>query len=387
MEAYLKAISLLTAASSGRGFLASTRQHDNYKRVWTRDGVVNGLAALLTGNDFLVRTFRATLETIFNHQHASGFFPSNVGEDGSVSYGGTVGRVDNVAWGLIGLSQYTLKTGDKSLALKYKLQVERACLVMDAWEFNGKHLMYVPQSGDWADEYIQHGYVLFDQLLRVWALRLLARIYDEPPYQEKARTIETVVKKNFWNRPGENSYYAPNLKHQMAHAPSTFWLMGFNPSRIYTQFDLQGNALALLLNMGHEEDASVLRYLNRLQQQTDNLLPSFFPSIGERDWEMNELKNNYAYTFRNKPGEFHNGGLWPVWNGLACAAVFNKGDSPLAEQMYAKLITAVAANNWEFNECLLSDTRQPVGVPYCAWSAGGVILAHAAMNGNQLFFG
>ena len=47
---------------------------------------------------------------------------------------------------------------------------------MDAWEFNGKQLMYVPQGADWADEYLQHGYILFDQLLRIWALELAGKI-------------------------------------------------------------------------------------------------------------------------------------------------------------------------------------------------------------------
>jgi hypothetical protein len=34
------------------------------------------------------------------------------------------------------------------------------------WEFNNKGLLYVPLSGNWADEYITDGYVLYDQLLR-----------------------------------------------------------------------------------------------------------------------------------------------------------------------------------------------------------------------------
>lgn len=387
MEAYRKAILQLEKASSPHGFLASTLQHDNYKRVWTRDGVVNGLAALLTKDSTLIKTFRTTLETIFTHQHASGFFPSNVSEDGAVSYGGTVGRVDNVPWALIGLFQYTIKTGDESLALKFKSQIIKAVAIMDAWEFNGKHLMYVPQSGDWADEYIQHGYVLFDQLLRVWALRLMAKVCKESSHSEKIAGIEQAIKQNFRRRNDQVAYYAPNLKHQMAHAPTEFWLLGFNPARIYSQFDLQANALALLLNMGSkEEDQQVLQYLSKLQMQYNSLLPSYHPPITDHDWEMKELSNNYAYTFRNRPGEFHNGGLWPVWNGFACAASMHKGDQQLAKVIYAVLETSVEANHWEFNECLNGETHLPAGVPYCTWSAGGVIIAHAALQGNHLEF-
>ena len=70
-----------------------------------------------------------------------------------------------------------------------KSHVATCFSLMDAWEFNGKHLLYVPQSGDWADEYIQHGYILFDQLLRVWALRLAASVYRQTRWDEKANAI------------------------------------------------------------------------------------------------------------------------------------------------------------------------------------------------------
>ena len=118
---YAKAIELLRQASTAKGFVASVQEHDNYKRIWTRDGVVNGMAALMSEEKDLVQTFRATIETIFDHQHPTGFMPSNVAMDGSVSYGGTVGRADNPSWAVIGLCQYTLVTNDTTLAEKYEV--------------------------------------------------------------------------------------------------------------------------------------------------------------------------------------------------------------------------------------------------------------------------
>jgi len=150
-EVYEKALALMKAASTPAGFVASIQAHDNYQRVWTRDGVIIGLAALLSGDHSLIQTFEQTIKTVFQHQHPSGFMPSNVAADRSVSYGGTVGRVDNVSWALIGLCQYCLLLKDNSLFEQYRPSIDRACAVMDAWEFNGKHLMYTPQSGDWAD--------------------------------------------------------------------------------------------------------------------------------------------------------------------------------------------------------------------------------------------
>jgi hypothetical protein len=48
--------------------------------------------------------------------------------------------------------------------------------------------LYVPLSGNWADEYITDGYVLYDQLLRVWAFVL-------QPFLD-AKSISNKIEKN-----------------------------------------------------------------------------------------------------------------------------------------------------------------------------------------------
>jgi hypothetical protein len=49
--------------STGRFFLASPTDKTNYRRIWGHDGVIIGLAALMTGKADLIDTFRNTLET------------------------------------------------------------------------------------------------------------------------------------------------------------------------------------------------------------------------------------------------------------------------------------------------------------------------------------
>ena len=88
---YNKAIELLHRASSENGFLASAESVSNYKRIWARDGVICGLAALLDGDEKLVQNFKNTLITLANHQHELGHIPSNVyfkeNEETEVSFG------------------------------------------------------------------------------------------------------------------------------------------------------------------------------------------------------------------------------------------------------------------------------------------------------------
>ncbi|HEX8330883.1 MAG TPA: glycoside hydrolase 100 family protein [Hymenobacter sp.] len=389
-----EALLLLHAASTPAGFVASVRDLANYQRIWTRDGVITGLAALLSQNEELITVFRATLATIFAHQHATGFFPSNVDPvTHQASYGGNCGRVDNVSWAVVGLLQYAhLAPDGAAFAAPYAAQVARAFGVLDAWEFNGKHLVYVPQSGNWADEYVQHGYVLYDQLLRVWALELAARHYARADWAAQAAAIRAVLSRNYWPDPAADpaTLYAPNLVHQLQKAPTGHWLLGFNPARVYPQLDLAANALALLLGLGTPaQDAALLRLLAERLAAQPGLLPAFSPAIERTDPLMAELADNYAYEFRNLPHEFHNGGRWPVWNGWLAAALHQRGAVALAADLGQRLAEAnrhnpLDAARWGFYENLHGQTHAPIGVPYCTWSAAGSVLAEAYAQGQRL---
>jgi hypothetical protein len=385
-EGYNKAVELLFRSVTPLGFVASPEVTDNYKRVWTRDGVVTGLAALATKEPPLIECFRKTLQTVLDHQHPSGFIPSNVSEQGKSSYGGTVGRADNPSWAVAGLCMYALYTNDIHTALKYKDQVEKCFHVLDIWEYNGKHLIYVPQSGDWADEYFYHGYVLFDQLLRVWALNLAGKVFQRPDWIEKATVITQTIQKNFWKQDEEIDLYAANLRHQLKDAPDVYWFMGFNPGAIYTHFDLQANSLALLLSIGNKsQDLKLTTFIKDLCVKFNSIVPSFHPAVNSEDIQMENLKNNYAYSFRNFPHQFHNGGLWPVWNGFAAAALVLQNSTDAARILTDQLHAANAMGGWNFNECLHGQTKQPIGVSYCTWSAAGAVIAETAIMGNSIF--
>ena len=379
-ESYQQALSLLHEASTPAGFVAAVQEYDNYKRVWTRDGVITSIAALLSGDQKLIRTAHATLDTLFNKQHANGFMPSNVSpQDGAASYGGTSGRADNPSWAVIGIGAYTILTADYSLWQKYQQQVAKCLEVMDTWEFNGKHLIYVPQSGDWADEYIQHGYILFDQLLRVWALRLAFRLTKNTSYSVKAQNITTTLINNYWKTAEQQNAYAPNLVHQLKEASGNFWLMGFNPARIYQYFDLQANAFSLLLGIGNaQQNNTLIKHVKVNYGSHQSLIPSFAPTIEAHDADMNDLKNNYAYSFRNLPNYFHNGGLWPVWNGWMAAALHTSGETDFAMELTRNIHLANEREN-SFNECLHGLNKMPCGVDKCTWSAAGAIIAEQAM--------
>lgn len=381
---YDKAIELLYKVSTPNGFLASAENTSNYQRVWARDGVICGLAALASDDKKLIETFKKTLETLAKYQHRIGTIPSNVliGTDKvEVSYGGLAGRVDAVTWFIIGVCQYAFHTKDDSIVKKYESQIEKALLLLEAWEFNNKHLLYVPLSGNWADEYITDGYVLYDQLLRVWALKSYNHFKKNKAITIKIDKIIKQIQVNFLpNAEGqkfhERAYYELDFKEYLP--------CSFSPSGYKNQFDAFANSLVLLLNIGTEKiQNKIINHSYDLALSTKlGLLPAFWPPIFENEEYWNLLKDNCKYEFRNYPYEFHNGGSWPMVNGFFGMALLFKSQKNMAKAILDRINEANSLNNFSFFENFNSNSSMPNGVAFCAWSAAATILVHQSLYTN-----
>ena len=381
---YHKAIDLLHEVASPNGFLASAENTTNYKRVWARDGVICGLAALASGDERLINAFKNTLDTLAKFQHPIGTIPSNVlvteGKS-DVSYGGLAGRVDAVTWFIIGVCQYAYYKNDVSFISKHNSEIEKCFGLLEAWEFNNKHLLYVPLSGNWADEYITDGYVLYDQLLRIWALKSYNHFVNSEAITEKIEAITTQIEINFMpNNQGEKY-------HPRAHAEvnfQDFMPCSFSPSGYKTQFDAFASSLVLLLNIGSaESQRKLLNYTETLASETHlGLLPAFWPPVFENDEHWNLLKNNCKYEFRNYPYEFHNGGSWPMVNGFYGVALVSKGEKKKATTILEKINKANGKQDFSFFENFNTQTAEPNGVSLCAWSAAAAILLHQSLHHN-----
>jgi len=384
---YIKAIELLRSCSSEEGFLASAQNISNYKRVWARDGVICGLAALASGDDDLIATFKNTIDTLAQHQHANGTIPSNVmtaGSEKEVSYGGLAGRVDAVTWFIIGICQYGFYKDDSDFVAQYERHIQKCLQLMEAWEFNNKHLMYVPLSGNWADEYITDGYVLYDQLLRIWALKSYNYFAKKQAIQDKIENIKKQIEINFIPNAVGDKY------HQRAYNElnfDSFMPCSFSPAGYKVQFDAFANSLALILNVGNENfQKGMITYAENLQKQTNlQLLPAFWPPIEEKDLDWNLLKNNCKYEFRNYPYEFHNGGSWAMVNGFFGLALLSKNKRQEAETVLKAINHVNAIENYSFYENFNTQTSKPNGVPFCAWSAAARVFLHQNIYTNFKF--
>ncbi len=381
---YNKSIELLHNVASPHGFVASAENTSNYKRVWARDGVICGLAALASNDQTLIETFKKTIETLAANQHNIGTIPSNVlvtDEKTEVSYGGLAGRVDAVTWFVIGVCQYAFHQNDSSFVEKYESHIEKALLLLEAWEFNNKHLVYVPLSGNWADEYITDGYVLYDQLLRIWALKSYNFFKKSDEISLKLNQITQQIECNFLPDANGEKFHERAYKNLEFKG---FLPCSFSPAGYKTNFDAFANALVLMLNFGTKEmQLQILHYAFELAKNTQlGLIPAFWPPIFEKDEHWNLLKENCKYEFRNFPFEFHNGGSWPMVNGFLGLAFMQHSETEKAIFILEKINQANAKMDFSFYENFNTEIGTTNGVPFCAWSAAAAVLLEQTIHTN-----
>ncbi len=404
-EGHARSLDVMRDCVSEHGFLASPTQRDNYRRVWARDGCIIGLAALLSGEDDLIDACRATLDTLAHHQGPHGEIPSNVDPStGRVSYGGTTGRVDAGLWFAICCVEYWRTTGDDDFLHTMVEPLERLRGLLGAWEFNTRGLLYVPPTGDWADEYVQSGYVLYDQLLYLQAQRGIAVVHrelhgsEDHALEERVSRLKHLLRANYWfgdaSEPPDDVYH--RILYEKGHAAADHcrgkhWMPFFSPLGYGSRFDAMANALVSLLRVSDDEreravDAFVA---DQLVQDDVMLLPAFDPVITPRDEYWDDLQMSFSYTFKNEPYEYHNGGLWPFVTAFYAASLAQRDELELARRyrdgIHAANRRPRDGEPWSFSEYLNGKTHEPGGTYPMGWSAAAAVIADAYVGGGRLF--
>jgi GH15 family glucan-1,4-alpha-glucosidase len=294
------------------------------------------------------------------------------------------GRVDTVAWFIIGVCNYASLNDDIDFAKQYLEHINKGFTLLEAWEFNNNHLVYVPRSGNWADEYITEGYILYDQLLRLWALRCFDTLFPNEVVTRKIKKITQKITENYRKHPIKNDAYHPKAYKSLRK--KKYWVASFSPSGYQKQYDAFANALALILKVDQDNFAdTVISYSEELRNSLKlKLLPAFWPVITETDADWNLLANNYKYEFRNIPYEFHNGGTWQLVNGFYGLGLVANNKTDEAEEVLNQINEINATANWSFYENFNTDTGNTSGVSHCAWSAAAAVMLHQALQGKKL---
>jgi len=402
--AYQKALELLYQCRTRVGFLATPTENENYRRIWGRDGVILSLAALLTEEHELIETARLTLDTLARYQGPHGEIPSNVDPASQrISYGGTTGRVDASLWFVIGCGEYWKATADERFIKKMVPVLEKVRFLLGAWEFNNRGLIYVPQAGDWADEYLHSGYVLYDQLLYLQALRSLRSIHNDlqhtrdHPLNERIAHLKHLIQANFWFHDGDG--FPDDVYHEVLYSKGRdaavgcagpYWMPFFSPTGYGYRFDAFANVLASLFDVADQEQADAVDgFVEKIVPPKLPLLPAFYPVIQPLDEDWKHLQMTFSFTFKNRPYEFQNGGLWPMLTGFYVADLVKRDKMKQAERFLSGINQANAmANNeeeWSFPEFVNGNSLKPGGTRLQGWSGAASIIGHHCLTGKSLF--
>ena len=403
-EGYRQALQTLHRCLESYGFLATPTECDNYRRVWGRDSCIVGLASLLTEDPELVDGCRRSLETLMRYQGPHGEIPSNVDPTTDrVSYGGTAGRVDANLWFVIAAGAYWRFTEDDEFLHQMLEPLEKVRHLLGAWEFNTRGLLYIPPTGDWADEYLQSGYVLYDQLLYLQAQREFCGIHRhlhqtaDHHLEERSTRLMHLIRANYWlsdGQPPKDVYHEVLYKKGRQAAPErggSYWMPFFTPFGYGFRFDAMANALTMLLGVADEEQCKVVdSYIaNSIVQADVMLLPAFDPVITPKDELWEDLQVSFSHTFKNSPYEYHNGGLWPLVTGFYAASLASRNQTDLARRyclgIHAANHLAMDGQPWSFPEYVHGQQHTPGGTSPMGWSAAAAVIAEQSLRGKHLF--
>jgi hypothetical protein len=377
---YRQAAQLLASLSREDGILASDSPTANYRSVFTRDAVMAGAAGLLVGERAVTTAFLRTLERLRDLQGSEGQIPSNysaeAGGAGRVSFGTLAPRIDATSWYLMGVA-WAVRAGVGS-AGDFEESVRRAVRLLRALEFNERHLIWIPPGGNWADEFLTEGYVLFDQILRAWALRLIGPVYREPTWVAKADRIEATVADNYW--PAEatrGAWVAPSVG-EFVDPSRGHPLAAISPLGCRDLFDLASASLLGVSGVAPRLGAATLAWIGREYLDRSRLPPAFAPVIEETDSDYRILRRYHLYDFRNRPHEYHNGGIWPIWLGWLGLALARLGRAEQLGQLRSILESYLTERSFRFEEFLHGETGAPGGTAGMAYTATGLVFLGAA---------
>ena len=365
------ALELLHALTGPHGIRASLSTTANYDAVFTRDAAMAGIAGLLVGDDRITAGLVRTVTRLRDLQGPEGQIASNflVRAEGRprVSFGTLAPRIDATTWYLVGIA-----LAARAGVLDPGPFHESARLVvrlLDALEYNGRHLIYVPVGGNWADEYIYDGYILYDQVLRAWALRLSGQTFGETAWGEKAEQIELAIEDRYWPR-GE--------------ADRRYPLAAFSPTVTRDLFDLAGCSLLAVSGTARRLTGIALDWIDERFLSRAELPPAFHPVIDEAHPDWPALRRYHLHEFRNRPHEYHNGGIWPIWLGwLALGLARADRPAPLARLRMLVGERVGSLETFAFDEYLHGTTGTPGGVTHMAYSATGMVFLEVAGSEAQ----
>jgi len=328
-----------------------------YPEPYTRDLMFSIFGIAASGNRELLKSVRRVLETLAQNQTMHGHITSVVHDKEDR------GSSDSTPLFLMGTAIFRKVSGEKDFL---DIAVSKALTWMEYQSPSDRIMVAQQPTSDWRDEQWVTGYGLFVNTLVYSYLRLLG-IHSRAEIMQSEMSRFTITGGTIHRHVHEGLV----VKHKPYYA---FWSYKIHSSE---RFDLLGNSLAILSGLASpsrademiswiEEECANLRKTNELAV---DLPPNFFPYIKpeDTDWLL-------RYDIYNKPGDYHNGGIWPFICGFYVAALVAAKKYSLAYDKLVSLTKLIKLSKDEslrfgFNEWIKAQDGVPLGQDWQTWSA------------------
>jgi glycogen debranching enzyme len=395
----------------------SIEREDHYDSVWARDSAHTVIGAgdcvYLEADDprrtAIVGAAKASLLTLAGGQFSGGQIPTVIwphgsSDTGSVPYAdcGETGGVDATSLFLIALDTHLRNHDDEELRRQTLPSVVPAIEWLIARDNNQEGLIDSPQAGDWMDStFVRSGKTLYNNVLFYRALQCATALSGSGKYAELALDLKDRINFAFWpeekgnwrfmvgplgtpsgdRSSGTYPHPARQAAYRAAHrVDRTHYVSHIEYAQWVDKCDVLGNVLAVLFGIADKLRAlTIMRALHEHSQKLRCPISTYTEPVPADD--PSGMYKARAEVFqgerwRNPPGSYHNGGIWPYIGGYYICALVKVG-MPEEAQSELRRLCEVALDT-EFNECLDFYTGKPAGNPRQTWNAA--LLLHAVAS-------
>jgi glycogen debranching enzyme len=403
-EAADRSRDLLERALHPAGYLASPG-FEHYAAVWARDAAMSCLGASRSGDASLMAGVETTLRTLGTRASLQGQIPNAYWPERGYWDWGEAGTTDATAWFVIAIAEHVAATDREAIAAELWPDVERALRWLAYQDVTGTGLVDSPAGGDWMDSSLNRsGRVFHVNVLYYWAVAGAARLaerFDGSKALNPAR-VAAAIEGLFWPAAGgdlaglSTAEYPPDadarFPHPLAAAEydrlATTDRQHYLASVAYGRFIDRCDVLAHCLGIGSglidgARADLVLDYLD------DTGCARPYPS---RSWpepmypdEPGSLLDAEADAlqdprWRNPPGSYHNGAVWPYVGAAHAFAASVAGRDERAQQLLEGVADANRLDDWGFHEWIQVPSGEPLGARDQAWNAGSYLWAYSEIS-------
>ncbi len=406
------AIEVLKRSASATGFVASSADA-HYTSLWARDSAYSIMGAVVSGDAALAAASRASLLTLAKIQADNGQIPDAYWPARDYWDWGEAGSTDASALFVVAAGEYLRNYPDAGLRAQLWPHLVKAVQWLETQDANQFGLLDSPEGGDWMDSSLcRSGKVLYVNVLYQRAVAILGRLAHEQAesiaYGEQAARIKERINFLFW--PERGPAYSGVLRHHRGRmtvegfphpaSPAAWenaalddrkhYISHVQWGRFVDECDTLGNILAVLFDIaGGARAERMMRHLLEDGAAAPYPVRTYTRSFRADDrWGMyKEVADQFqGERWRNPPGSYHNGAVWPFIGGLYVDALRRVGMEQEAASELQRLAEAnrLAADGgeWGFHEWIHAETGEPGGAKDQTWSAATFVLAHRGLSGG-----